>query len=732
MNPPRSSRGFALVLVLTLSLSLGVTAAVLLSYAGSEFRLNQRNQLRFQAKNAAEGMLEYAASELMTRLQLNVNFSTGELLAAPLSAHTSRKTTLYSQAAGTYNNVAPSSLSLWASQYSESTSRYVDQNDPGNAYDPLRGQRVRSQTIRLLSSATAAAPNLSETQYSTQSIEIRDVFLFNYAIFYNLTMEFHPGANMTISGPVHSNVGSYFSTDALLTFLSPVTVAGNFIVGATATGRPTGRNVKFATGMDLNNDGVADTIAVTDSSIRNARGQALGTYVDSQLISRSPGNRFDQVASQTWRGNLQDTSMGIASQNLPGIQAGNSAQAHTLIEPPVTGGGADANIEAQKYSNKSGLYIFQGANSGAAPPAAVAFSSAADAAAYKANATAATRAAWLAANPTKEIKLPTGTVKNVRRMRDFRESAWVSTVDLDVGKLRVAVNTTTASVATNLKKWDTSAGAYADWNLDGSNGWNGRVYVEVEAPTSGFVATSDVGTMGSGATTRTALRLINGAQVPNRREVDTTNAALPDGFTIATNAPVYICGNFNSPGADAGTRSGTAVGTESVATIGSPKDGESPVAIAADAINILSAAWWNGTLPVGDATSNNSTEPAATKTEVAAAFLTGNVPTTSSGASYSGGVENFPRFHENWGGVRFRYRGSMVALFNSTVATGPWSNANYGAPTREWGFSQMFQQGRQPPGTPMLRTFRRVTYGDLTAAQFNTLRGDTTLGFTSM
>jgi hypothetical protein len=95
-------------------------------------------------------------------------------------------------------------------------------------------------------------------------------------------------------------------------------------------------------------------------------------------------------------------------------------------------------------------------------------------------------------------------------------------------------------------------------------------------------------------------------------------------------------------------------------------------------------------------------------------------------------VENFPRFHENWSNIRFRYRGSMVALFNSTIATGGWASARYSAPTREWGFSQMFQQGRQPPGTPMLRTFRRVTYGDLTTAQFNALRNDSTLGFTSM
>jgi type II secretory pathway component PulK len=112
----RSRRGFALVLVLTLAFALGITAAVLLRYAGTEFRLNQRNQLRFQAKNASEGMLEYGASELMKRLERNVNFSTGELRAAPLQVHNDRKATLFTQANGSYNNVNPTSLSFWASQ----------------------------------------------------------------------------------------------------------------------------------------------------------------------------------------------------------------------------------------------------------------------------------------------------------------------------------------------------------------------------------------------------------------------------------------------------------------------------------------------------------------------------------------------------------------------------------------------------------------------------------------
>ncbi len=729
MQPRRSPSGYALATVLIFSFLLSLTAAVLLRYAGSEFRLNQRNQLRFQAKNAAEAMLEYGSAEIMTRLQANINFSTGELRGSPLTAGSTRKATLFATGTGTYNNVDSSSLNFWASQYTDSTRRYVDPADPGNAYDPLRGQWVRAQTLRLLSSATGSVPGLSETQYATQSIEIRDVFLFNYAIFYNITMELHPGPNMTISGPVHSNVDTHMTTNSgsTLKFLSTFTTAGRFTADAIASGRSTGKDIYFTNGLDVDLNNTPDTIAINDSSIRTAAGAALGTtYIDSNLSSRSTGNTFAQIASQAWRGNVQDSNMGIVAQNLPAITAGNSATAHTLIEPPDTSGSANATLEAQKYANKAGLYILQEANSGGTPPAPVAFTNAADAAAYKSQSTAALRTAWRTANPSKIVTLPTGVIKNNRNMKDFRENVNVNTVDLDVGKLRTAVNSTTAGLATNLQVNG------ADWNLDASGGWNGQVYVDVERPTQGFTATSDVASCAASGS-RTAVRLVNGAQVPNRKTA-TGGATAPDGFTVATNAPIYIVGNLNSPGADTGTRSGSAVANpETAASVALSKDNESPVAVIADSVNILSNAWWSGGLPTGDASTYTSTKLTATKTEIAAAILTGNVATSGSGgSSYSGGVENFPRFHENWTNQRLRYRGSMVALFNSTIATGPWSSARYDPPTREWGFSDMFQNGRQPPGTPMLRTFRRVTYADLTATQFNTLLNNTTLGFTSM
>lgn len=74
-----------------------------------------------------------------------------------------------------------------------------------------------------------------------------------------------------------------------------------------------------------------------------------------------------------------------------------------------------------------------------------------------------------------------------------------------------------------------------------------------------------------------------------------------------------------------------------------------------------------------------------------------------------------------------------MSLFASEIATGTWAQSKYGAPKREWGFSSMFgDQRRYPPGTPIIRTFRRLDYRDISETEYNALLADTDLSFTKM
>ena len=690
--------GMIILIVLIFTTVIGILAGSLLSYSMSERRLNQRTQLRYESKNAVEAVLEYGAAELVVRFRSDLNFATNQLTTTPVITHTNRAATLYANTGGQrLSNVDPNSISLWVSQMSETGRRYVDPNNPENDYDPLRGQNVSVQAVRLLARANASnVTGITATTFATQQFEVREAALFNYAIFYNIDMEFHPGANMSVHGPVHSNRPMYLSSSPALAFHSTVTTAGNLTLGDKGVGRTIAYNVAFTNGSSL--------LTANNPTVS---GSAVGSYVDSQLSDRVATKNFHDIASQAWRGFVQDQSHGISPQTPPGVTT--PAEARQLILPPSAAG--TPTIEAQKYSNKAGLYVVVETNGNV-----VNFKSPADANAYKAVA-AASRAAWRTANASKIVVSPSGMINNQRRMYDHREARWINTIDINLGVMRTAVNTTAANVASNFKVNG------ADWNVDGADGWNGIVYVDVENPNAGFSSTSDVGTMGAGSGTRTAVRLVNGSQLPNRAAV---NSARPEGLTVATNSTAYITGHFNADGALAADQSDTSV----------PEANEVPAAVVADAINILSQAWWDsGTgKPTGDSTSNNTTRPNAAHTEVSAAFITGIVesPMNGGASNYSGGVENYPRFHENWSGRDFRYRGSMVALYASAVGTGKWNAAKYNAPNRQWGHNALFSSGRYPPGTPRLRTYRRLDYRDLTPAEFNTLLADARLDFMPM
>ena len=55
---------------------------------------------------------------------------------------------------------------------------------------------------------------------------------------------------------------------------------------------------------------------------------------------------------------------------------------------------------------------------------------------------------------------------------------------------------------------------------------------------------------------------------------------------------------------------------------------------------------------------------------VNAALMMGNKDTA--GTQYSGGLENLVRFLENWSGVTFTYKGSLVCLWQSAHANSNW------------------------------------------------------------
>ena len=248
---------------------------------------------------------------------------------------------------------------------------------------------------------------------------------------------------------------------------------------------------------------------------------------------------------------------------------------------------------------------------------------------------------------------------------------------------------------------------------------------------------------------RRGVRLINGTELPG----DNT-----DGFTLASENGVYVLGNYNADLGTANSTYGIATGTEpaggavptppidyvpsagytpagsNIVSKANPVSVQVPASIAADAVYILSNAWKDGNSfrnPYTMDTGNSKRQ--ATETTVRAALfmgsaqgsikVTGQLNQGGSDACLDGGVHNFPRFLEDWGGVYFNYCGSLVDPFNSRVAIGAHKTGGsagvYSPPNRNWTFDTSFLTiTRLPPGTPLFQ-FIQTTGFRWTTAQEN-------------
>jgi len=185
---------------------------------------------------------------------------------------------------------------------------------------------------------------------------------------------------------------------------------------------------------------------------------------------------------------------------------------------------------------------------------------------------------------------------------------------------------------------------------------------------SGYYPTNGIiyGSLATVSGTVSALRLKNGA-------------TLPAALTVATDNPLYTVGNFNTTN-------------------------KKPAALLCDALTILSTNW-------NDSKSSQSlSNRVAANTQVNACYMTGNTETGANGRGYNGGLENLPRFLEDWNNITFTWRGSAVDLWYSRQATGAWGSY-YNPPNRDWAFDQdLLNVNKLPPGTPLVNVVQRTQW----------------------
>ncbi len=699
--------GSAILIVMITLLTLSVVLGSVLRFTTSESRLNRRHNAWLDAKLGAEAMAEWGFAELRRRFDTNNAFPEDALLpktgSNPLSLDSTFKLYFGSALSGASNYastrmVLPNTydpMQPWGTYDSEIIAGivpkgewvFIDPNVPGNETDKLKNRRVFSRGIVVYAKATVEDPNtgVRETAYCSQELQVRDAPLFSHAIFYNMPMEIAPGPAMEVRGPVHVNGDAYIQSNSGLDFHDAVTIAGNLYHGR----HP--------------NSGKTDS----SGAVRfvNGSGSLVDMYNGSAWIDNTLSD-FDEVASERWHGNLQTAGHHVEAKlmvDMPDYVPDDPAttgtdetenHGHRVVERAKnnTEASYEKQIEEQKYSYKAGLTMKVDTSGGSY--SLITYERDADGnIVYDASGNPTEIVLDDSADPIASVELfsshTSGSDEIVDSgLRDARRSNQaIDVVEVDVGKLRTRVHNNDE----------------ADWGGDAATQkpevwWNGVIYVEFPEGTdpgrTDKVVPSEDGW---------GLKLTNASQIPNPSFAHTDSIY---GMSVATNNVIYVQGHFNADG-DPNTGSSTDPDVNDVTQ-------EAPAALIADAINILSSNW-------DDADSAKSLGSRnAAFTEFSAAIMTGLVPSGDGGSSsYSGGVENFPRFLEDWGGDTLRMRGSVVAMFESEIATEKWGSSGvYSAPNRDWGFHSKLAEGYYPPGTPNTRTYRRIDFKDMAESEY--------------
>jgi hypothetical protein len=227
------------------------------------------------------------------------------------------------------------------------------------------------------------------------------------------------------------------------------------------------------------------------------------------------------------------------------------------------------------------------------------------------------------------------------------------------------------------------------------------IYVSRSISGGGFVGGSGVGAL-------QAVKIIGSAAGRTRRADDMqASPTLLVRTTLATDNPLYLEGDFNSPNHNGGSTVPGGVGC----------------ALLSDALTLLSNNWGPslyvapGTPPnTGGYNPPNRPTASAAGTVYNAAFFTGRYnfrafPTGDEEA----GIHNFPHFAETWNPGSPAYQciinGCLINLWFSQQSLGSHGGTYYGAPTRRFGWDRQFANPNYwPPYVPSIYSVERTAW----------------------
>lgn len=707
---------WALLAVMSLSATALMVLAGVMTWANANVTVTDRNNEYFASSYAAEAATEKVLAA-MTQQYEEYGFGViGQNLAnnsyaqnyLPSSSDDPYWTNFSFSGGSTANRVI---VSLVATNQTNA----ITTNSIYSGYASYNGLTMTVNTYDIIANAKLLSSEYKVVSTVGQKVFLATIPLFQFAIFYEQDMEIAPGANMTITGPVHGN-GNIFvepNSGVSLTFSNAVGAVG-YVTNAENPLDPSTRTIG-APIFDSTHLGDQPPLSVPVGTNTYSTNDPTGTNIYALL--QLPQTGQDTNMSTNLFYNKADLIIIVSNNNTIGVTSGAFNNEATVI----------SNNQWANWLSTNGSFTDQ-RNSLTVNPVVLNVSNLVN---------------WSATNSVISSQLATsrgtsdGNISSIYIV-DLRGTSNSSITTNSFLTTNYTTNTTTTTgfpTAGTYVNPVTTNGTATTNTTSPTSGYIGSITnVEVlqtnsSKPASGTYIAGTLVTNGSGfnktytydiweyayahissytygalspSTSTNYTYLTNWSTTSQPGIVLSNGSVLPSGglgLAIATPDPAYIVGNWNIKTNNGGSSD---AGLNSTAHT-------YPSAIYADAVTILSPSWnpTNSASALANRTASSDT--------VNAAILTGNVP--SNGENYSGGVENFLRFLENWSGQTLTYNGSLVCLFASQIGNYPWPGTGtvYNPPTRNWAFDSNFNNpAKQPPMMPDIRTVLRSQWTLLT------------------
>ncbi|MBI2496524.1 MAG: prepilin-type N-terminal cleavage/methylation domain-containing protein [Opitutae bacterium] len=346
MRRSNPRKGSALITVVMLTAIMALLTASMLKYSGSEQRSNERQRLILRSRNMTENVILYASEQITNKLyRLRSN--------TPMAFMGANGVSLPPDDVLTTNYSIPADVEVRSGLTTTSGLTYIDPALPANAGNPNAGLQISNSIVPIVAQSTMRHTAIGDVHtYAQQDLEVAMMPLFQFAVFYNMDMEFGPGPNMTISGPVHTN-GNFIARIQTgfantLRFTDRVTSAKGFYANTAHKGSTYMSNGGVDSGPGGTGPLRFQNPAGTITDIKSS----TGIWRDHKWTSSStPGSVAETATSQNNFRSFAMPDIGDYDETDP-VKRLNGRQVIQVPESADAGG-----VLGTKFSRNAGLYL---------------------------------------------------------------------------------------------------------------------------------------------------------------------------------------------------------------------------------------------------------------------------------------------------------------------------------------------------------------------------------------